>query len=189
MKPTITTTHYAKFVLAGLILLTACGCNAVISKRPVGEKSAKLTAKDWEGNWATTDGTMKLKVVDADKGMLKVFWIEDDDKGNPTMKTADVELRESGDWLFANVKDEDKGQIRGYVWGRIKNENRQIILWAPDDNRFKELVKAGVLPGKIDNDDVLLDELKPQHLKTITSGERGVLFEWDKPNVFVKVGN
>jgi hypothetical protein len=50
-------------------------------------------------------------------------------------------------------------------------------------------VKDGVFPGKIDGDDVILDELKPQHLKIITSGERGVLFEWDKPAVFVKVGN
>jgi hypothetical protein len=40
-----------------------------------------------------------------------------------------------------------------------------------------------------DGDDVILEELKPQHLKIITSGERGVLFEWDKPAVFVKVGN
>ena len=103
MKPMFRKTRSSKLILAGLILLTTCGCNAVISKRPVGEKPAKIVAKVWEGNWVTADGA--------------------------------------------------------------------------------------VFSGKLDGDDVILDELKPQHLKIITSGERGVLFDWDKPLVFVKVGN
>ena len=189
MKPILPKTRYSKLILAGLLLATTCGCSAVFSKRPVGEKPAKIVAKDWEGNWVTSDGAVKLKVVDADKGRLKISWLEDDEKGNTAIKMADVELWQSGDWLFASTKDENKGQSRGYVWGRIKNEDRQIIVWLPDDKLFKQLVKNGVLPGKIDGDDVLLDELKPQHLKIITSGERGVLFSWDKPAVFLKVGD
>jgi hypothetical protein len=190
VKLTRRKTRYARLALAGLILLTTCGCSAVYSKRPVGEKPAKIAAKDWEGNWVASDGgSLKVKVVDADKGILKLFWLDDDDKGNQMLKTADVELREYGEWLFASTKAEDKGQTKGYAWGRIKNEDRQIILWFPADKIFKGLVKDGVFPGKIDGDDVLLEELKPQHLKIITSGERGVLFEWDKPAVFVKVGN
>ena len=62
------------------------------------------------------------------------------------------------------------------------------MVWSPDETLFKQLMKAGVFPGKVDGDEVILDELKPQHLKIITSGERGVLFSWDKPTVFVKVG-
>ncbi len=190
LKLTVRKTPYVNLTLAGLILLMTCGCSPVFSKRPVGQKPAKIVARDWEGNWVASDGgSLKLKVVDADKGVLKLFWLDDDEKGNPVMKTADVELRESGEWLFASTKAEDKGQTRGFAWGRIKNEDRQIILWLPDDKIFKRLVKDGVFPGKLDGDDLILDELKPQHLKIITSGERGVLFEWDKPAVFVKVGN
>ncbi len=188
MKPSFSKTRHSKLILVGLLLATACGCSAVISKRPVGEKPAKIVAKDWEGDWVTTDGAVKIKVVDAEKGILKVFWLEDDKQGNPAMKTAQVELKESGDWLFANTKDEDSSKSRGYFWGRIKNEDRQIVVWFPDDKMFQQLVKDGVFPGKIEGDDVLLDELKPQHLKIITSGERGVLFSWDKPAVFVKIG-
>ena len=172
--------------LAGLLLATTCACNAVITKRPVGEKPARIVAKDWEGDWFTADGTAKVKVVDADKGILKIFWLEDDKQGKPAMKTADVELRESGDWLFASTREEEKG--RGYVWGRIRNEDRQIVLWLPADKVFKQLIKEGVFPGKVEGDDVLLDELQPQHLKLIMSGDRGILFDWDKPVVFVKVG-
>jgi len=180
-------THYATLAIAGVLLLTVCGCNPVISKRPVGEQPARIVAKEWEGHWVTTDGAAEIKVVDANKGVLKVFWLEDDNRGNPGMKTAEVELRESGGWLFASTLEPDKS--RGFVWARIKNENREIIIWSPDAKSFAHCVRDGVFPGKIAGDEVLLDDLKPQHLKIITSGERGVLFSWDEPTVFVKVGN
>lgn len=187
MQATITNIPRSKLPLAGLILLTICGCNPVISKRPVGEKPARIVAKEWEGNWVTTDGTVKVKVVDSEKGILKIAWSEDDRQGNPAFKTAEIEVRQSGGWLFANTREEDKG--RGYVWGRIRNEDGQIIVWSPDEKLFKQLVKEGVFPGKVAGDEVILDELKPQHLKIITSEQRGVLFSWDKPTVFVKIGN
>ena len=37
MNPILTKIRLSKLALAGLILLTTCGCNSVISKRPVGE--------------------------------------------------------------------------------------------------------------------------------------------------------
>lgn len=189
MNLTLPKTRNVKLILAGLVLLTTCGCNAVISKHAVGEKPATIVAKNWNGNWVTTDGAVTIKVADADKGILKVFWLEDDKQGNPAMKSAQVELKESGEWLFANAKEEDSSKSRGYLWGRIKNEDRQIIVWQPDDKAFGQLVKDGVFPGRIEGNDVILDELKPQHVKIITSGERGVLFTWDEPTFFVKVGN
>lgn len=187
MKSTLFKGSYSKLAIAGLLLATACGCSSVISKRPVGEKPARIVAKDWEGNWAGTDGAVNVKVVDAEKAILRVVWLEDDEQGKPTMKTADVELRESGEWFFVNTREEDKD--RGFIWARIKNEDRQIIVWPPDDKSFAQCVKDGVFPGRLDGNEVILDDLKPQHLKIITSGERGVLFAWDKPAVFVKVGN
>lgn len=175
-----------KVALAGVILLTAWGCSSVTSKRPVGEQPARIAANQWEGNWHTRDGAVRVKVIDVEKGILKAFWIEDDHKGNPLMRTAKIELRESGGWLFANTEDE-KGQ--GYVWGRIRNEDGQILVWAPDDRRFSKLISDGVFPGKVERNDVLLEALKPEHLKFITSGEKGILFQWDQPTIFVKAGN
>ena len=126
MQPTFTKIQHSRLAFVGMILLTTWGCNAVISKRlvgEVGERPAKVAAKEWEGNWVTADGAVKVKVVDADKGILKVAWLEDDKQGNSALKTADIEVRESGGWLFANTKEEDKG--RGYLWGRIRNEDGQ----------------------------------------------------------------
>lgn len=185
MKQTVLNTRCAKLIPFLLLVMFASGCTAVVSKRQVGEKAASLKANDWEGVWITSDGTAKVKVVDANKGLLKVFWL-DDEQGKTEMKTADVELRQSGDWLFANTKDE-KG--RGYVWGRIKNEDRQIILWIPDAEKFKQLVEGGTFHGKIENDGLILEELTSQDVNLITSGKQGILFQWDKPVVFVKTGN
>ena len=179
----------ARIWTIAVFLIGMCGCNAVFSKRPVGEKPAGIVAKDWEGNWQTPDGTVRIKVIDPGKGMLRALWIEDDKQGNPIMKTADVEIRQSGEWLFANTKDDDVSKNRGYFWGRIRNKDRQIIVWVPDEKAFVRLVKNGTLPGKIDGDDVILDELTSQHLKRIMSGDQGVLFAWDEPVVFVKQGN
>lgn len=184
----------AKLIVMAILLATASGCNAVLSKRPVGETPAMIIAKDWEGEWVTTDGSVKLTVIDADKGLLKAYWL-DDEKGKPMMQSADIELRESGEWMFASINekdtrtDGDKRVSKGYLWARVKNKDRQIIIWTPDDKAFTRLVTSGVFPGKInDGGSVILDELKPQHLKIITSGERGVLFEWDQPTVLMKVG-
>jgi hypothetical protein len=187
MKSTLLRTRYWKLAIAGLLLATVCGCSSVKSRRPIGEKPARIVAREWAGNWVTPDGSVEVKVIDAEKGMLKVFWLEDDNQGIPAMKIAEVELRESGEWLFANTREE--GKARGYLWGRIKNEDRQIIVWSPDDRLFAQYVRNGVFPGRLDGDEVILEELKPQHLKIVTSGEKGVLFSWDKPIVFIKVGN
>ena len=183
---TLTRVFHWKLTLLGLMLLTLSGCNAVISKRPVGEKPAVIAAKDWEGDWVTNDGTVKLKVLDPNKGIIRAAWLEDDNRGNPALKIAEIEVRNSGGWLFANTK-EDKG--RGYIWGRIQNEDRQIIVWSPDDRLFAKAIKDGILPGRVEGNDVFLDDLKPEHLKLITSTEKGVLFSWDKPSVFTKLSN
>lgn len=50
------------------------------------------------------------------------------------------------------------------------------MVWSPDDTLFKQLMKERVFPEKVDGDDVILEELKPQHLKIITSGERASCF-------------
>ena len=41
---------------------------------------------------------------------------------------------------------------------------------------------------KIDkNDDIFLDDLKPEHIQIITSESEGVLYEWDSPAVAIRI--
>ena len=96
-----------------------------------------------------------------------------------------VEIRESGEWLFANTKDEEGKE---YVWGRIKNEHGQILVWAPDIAAFRRLVEGGLLPGRLAGSSVVLGDLKPEQIKILTSGEGGTLYRWDEPVVLRKLG-
>ena len=185
MKPTLPKARYSKLAFVAL-LLAVSGCNQVICKRPVGEKPAKIVVAEWEGNWIGPDGAIAIKVVDAESATLKVVWLEDD-AGQPTMKTAAVELRESGDWLFANTLKDDEAS--GYLWARIKKENRQILLWEPDEKLFAKLVRAETLPGRVDQNNVILEELNSEYLNLITSGDHGVPFTWDQPLILVRALN
>lgn len=168
------------------LLLAATGCNPVLSKRPVGPKPARIVAAEWEGNWIGPDGGVTIKVVDADRAIVKVVWL-DDESGQPAMKTALVELRESGDWFFANTRAEGEGN--GYLWARVKKEKRQILIWEPDDKAFTKLVTDGVFPGRIDQKKVILEELDARKLSVLQSGNYGVPFKWGEPVILFRPPN
>jgi hypothetical protein len=86
-----------------------------------------------------------VRVIDAGKGVLEVAWLEKKLDGL-ALESYKVYLRESGDWLFGNLENPDRPQH--YLWGRVKREEGQLILWIPDLSKFTDLVKKGVLPGK-----------------------------------------
>ena len=93
-----------------------------------------------------------------------------------------MHLLESGDWIFASIPDKDN--LKRYLWGRIKQDGQQVVVWVPDSEKFQALVEEGKLPGKIEDSDVILGNLTSDHLKLITSETEGVLFEWDEPIIF-----
>jgi len=171
-----------------LILLAAC--SSVYSTNPVGEKPVQLDSGQWDGNWLGADGVMTIRVKDAEQGILQVAWIEDME-----LLQYQVQLLESGDWVFFNLREEDDDD--GYFWGRIKNDGDSIILWDPDIKKFRALVTKGVLPGEVKKtgknmeffSDVILGELTPAHLQVITSGDQGVLFNWDEPLLLIKLND
>ena len=177
--------------LAGIcifLIVAACACNPVISKKAVGEMPVKLIAAEWDGSWITPDGAVHFKVIDPEKGILNASWIEQE-QGRSTLKTATVELRTQGDWLFANMQEDNKGKSRGYLWARVKKESRQIIVWEPDRDQFAALIKQGIIAGKPDGSDLVMDGLEPNEVKAITDGKRGVPFKWDQPIIFTKAGD
>lgn len=171
------------------------GCSVVYTPKPIGEKPKNLTQEiaEWEGDWSNPEGdTFKIKVADPEKGILQVAGIETKDKGFE-LKKLTVYLRESGGWSFASVKNDEiegGGDARAkdlYVWARISRDGRQLIYWQPSGEKFTELVKNGLLPGKIEDKSVLLGELETKHMEAITSGSNGVLFDWETPTVLRKI--
>jgi hypothetical protein len=82
------------------------------------------------------------------------------------------------------VIDEGSGL---YTWVKVEKDGGQIVVWDPDLEKFRALVKEGKLPGKIDEKNVLLDALGPEHVQMVTSSEEGVLFDWQSPAVLIRV--
>ncbi len=97
-------------------------------------------------------------------------------------------LRDAGDWTFASFKPRGEEGEKQYAWARVRKEERQVILWRPNEDKFKVLVEEGRLPGMVDGSVVVLDTLAPDHLDLIRSETHGVLFVWDKPFVLLKAG-
>jgi hypothetical protein len=134
--------------LAVLVLLAASACNPVYSLQPVGDKVRSLGADkaEWEGTWVLDEGALVVAVTDADKGRLSIGWFE---KHGDKLEshTAEVELRTAGKWTFASVKDPDKAGR--YVFARVEKKERQLLLFAAENDAWAALVKAKKLPGTV----------------------------------------
>jgi len=181
-------------VLGGLFLLVAlCGCEAVYSKHPVGLEPVQISpemADKLEGIWAYHGpGAVTVRVADAENGILEIAWVEPGMDGLE-LRSAEVHLREANGWTFASVTGEDAPEDLKHMWGRIEGKrDRMIIVWAPDVDKFKELVKEGELPGEVDEGgDVVLGELEDEHYDIITD-EDSVVLDWEDPLVFIRVGD
>ena len=73
-----------------------------------------------------------------------------------------------------------------YLWARIEHGDDAIIAWAPDSVVFARLVEAGLLPGAVEEGNVVLGALKPEHYRIITTGSHGVVLDWEQPMVLYR---
>ena len=163
----------SRWLPLGLLIISAC--KPVYTTEPIGERVHSLHPENWDGTWIHSEGSFEVKVIDEERGLLRVAWI--DNAANTV---------ESGLWLFASMKDREKREY--YLWGRIKKRKDQIILWIPDTPKFARLVKEGLLPGTVQsNGEVILGQLTRDHLKTITSSKEGVLLAWESPVVLFRL--
>jgi hypothetical protein len=162
----------------------------VAGKGPIGEAPVLLNAKDWDGTWFNPGGDYcMMKVKNENEGIIRLAWIEDDKE--MTHKSSDVFIRKSGSWLFASIKEEDDKEAANnlYVWAIIKKSQKTIFIWLPNEERFKKLIEAKTLPGEVRKSMVMLGDLKPEHMKIITSEERNFLFDWENPLVLIKLSD
>ncbi len=170
---------------AVLLALTAAGCSNVYTTQPVGESPASLNAEDWDGQWFKEDGALTIKVMDEEKGILKVAWIEPEDD-DLKLESMDLYLLKAGEWMFANHRDNKDPAKPRWMWGRIELSGKRLIVWLPEVERFTPLITSGRLPGLVEGSDVFLGDLKPEHLEIIMSGAEGTLFDWEDPFVLTR---
>jgi hypothetical protein len=62
-------------------------------------------------------------------------------------------------------------------------------MWWPNQDRFRDAVTRGTLPGTIKEDhDVLLGDLSAEQLDLINSPEANLL-NWEHPMVFIRIAD
>jgi hypothetical protein len=177
-----------QFLVTGIAMLLT-GCSAVYTPVPIGDKPVDIEASqdEWNGTWICDDAAITATVIDGSNGVLRVGWIEEN-KGTLKLETALVMLRSASDCIFANLKMESDTNETRYIWARIKKTEREVVYWAPDVDKFAELVQNGTLPGCTGKYEIVLGELSTNHLALITSKTNGILFDWEDPMVLIKSG-
>ncbi len=160
-------------VLIGLLLLA--GCTSVTSRQPVGAQPVTLDPKVWNGTWTDDDeAVLFLWVKDATNGVLEVAGPNITETGI-TLEKFDVHIRKTGDWWWASFKEE---KAPAFTFVRVSEPGTYLLAWSPDPAAFVARIKAGLLKGELLKDtegkesgSVVLDELPPEHLRALESGE------------------
>jgi hypothetical protein len=180
MKLTTKTTLILTFAF-----LTAC--NAVYTTEPLGDKAVQLNPEEWQGTWLHHEMVLTTTVRDAQNGRLQVAWVERDEEG-AKLEVFEGSIRATGEWVFASLEEDNDGDPR-YLWLRIDRSAGHFTVWSPDPERFRSMVTDEKLPGTIDGDEnVVLGELKPEHLEMINSPSANLL-NWEEPDVFYRIGD
>ncbi len=171
------------FLILAIILLA--GCESVMTTQPMGEMVVELSPEQWQGTWLHHEVIVTTTVLDKDNGLLQASWIERQEDGN-SMEVAKGTVRATGDMTFFVARDENQKEL--FHWARVKKGDNYLIMWSPNVEQFKTLIKDGKLPGKVIEGSVVLDELKPEAIQMIDDPSVNLL-KWKEPDIFVRIGD
>jgi hypothetical protein len=201
-----------------LALLLLAGCNAVLVKEPMGDTVVMLDPATWQGTWASSDVVILTTVLDSEKGLLQAAWVERGAEGEgASFESVSGMVRQTGDVIFLSMENEPEAELGTtadpaagasaeqvpttpapatdaalapeYIWGRIENDGKRMILWWPDVEQFQRAVQDGRLPGTVtESEDVVLGPLDSAQLERINS-PAGNLLGWSEPAVFIRIGD
>ncbi len=194
-----------------LALAALTGCSSVKSLAPVGAKPAKIDAAEWVGDWApiSSEGigkrkeVLRIERIEGRGSELLVRAVEDEKVKPLTLILREMASSDGSEtWTVGNILEQEaesgdhppggEEKIKGpptYYWARVKKDGARILVWVPDSGAFSKLVRAGKLPGKLDEEDddtLLLDALSPAHESLIVDEAAG-LFSWSEPMVWTRL--
>jgi hypothetical protein len=187
---------YRAILLLSLLWLTAC--ESVFVEQPLGEEVVVLEEALWQGQWTNGEIVITTTVIDAEKGILQAAWLERGQQG-AEMEMATGYVRKTGELVYLNLPNYDGEEATGqdsespmkpsYHWARLAMDEHRALLWWPSQQRFRDAVTAGKLPGTIKEDqDVLLGELSAGQLEMINAPEANLL-NWTEPLVLVRIAD
>ena len=183
------------FFLISLFLLLG-GCSSVTTNNIIGTNPLVLTEEKWNGTWLHGNGTVTFKVLDSEKGLLQLVWL-DDKNGKYVANAMTVQIMEGMEWNYLNVieSEERKKHPDSYLWGRVKKERNILYFWYPKVEHFKIAVNENLIKGWTLTDDkgnsydesgVELSDSSGNIIALVEANE-AKYFEWDSPIVLIKL--
>ncbi|MGD0021284.1 MAG: hypothetical protein ABSC54_03180, partial [Smithellaceae bacterium] len=175
-----------------LVLAVLMGC-PVVSKNIVGLEDCKLDAQKINGTWINDEGAILVKATDPEKGIIKIFFLEDKEK----TETLIIKIMKGNSWLYFNILPE-KDSKDDYIWGRFQLKDNKLIFWHPSNEAFTKAIKERRIKGTIekkkqedgklsfDTSTVILTDSAKNIINLIESSD-GSFFLWDEPIVFIKL--
>ncbi len=179
-------------LLLVLILAVLMGC-PVVSKNIVGLEDYKLDAQKINGTWINDEGAILIKAIDPEKGIIKIFFLEDKEKTETLM----MKVMKGNSWLYFNILPE-KDSKDDYIWGRFQLKDNKLIFWHPSNEAFTKAIKERKIKGTIekkkqengklsfDTSTVTLTDSAKNIINLVESSD-GSFFHWDEPVVFIKL--
>ena len=165
-------------------LCLLAGCVTTFSAEPLGEAIAILKPDEWNGVWMDKDGKLaRALVVDPADGKLLLVenWKDCSRKTTATDTDRVLQLRQSGSWYFQNPTEKE---VLYDVWLAFRRDREALYVCVIDEERVRELVVNGVLPGFTYEGDVVIWPLSKDQYRALLSDARPA-FRCDLPAVDV----
>jgi len=145
--------------------------SAILSKQPFGEV-AVLKPEEWNGVWIYEGAELyRLAVIDADKGVLGGR-----DACDPSSPHKQLNLRQSGPWYTEStpgLQGVPESMVGLYAITHLSFRDGNVLFsYEVDAKRIRALVEQGALPGRIENNDVILGTLTAQHYRVLFPDNR-----------------
>ncbi len=172
-------------ILFSFLTLFLSGCGEVLLNKPLDIEPVQFPEK-FSGIWTQTLGNdsqkIEITVLDAKSGKIKMTPADKTSKEKPIF----AQLKEHNDNVYANFSESEKGDS-DYHWALVGGMDEAIVCYIPDIQKFKSLVEKEILPGKIvNNDKIILHDIKSEHLNILESQEHGFPYHWKHPVIFIK---
>jgi len=183
----------AKRLFLILVLSLLMGC-PVVSKNIVGLQEFKIDAQKIDGTWISDEGAILIKTIDAEKGIIKITFLEDREK----LESVKIKIMKGKSWLYFNILPEKESKDKDYMWGRFQLGENRIIFWHTASQAFTKAIEQRKIDGVIKKENqedaklslttstTILTDSAENIINLVETSDK-CFFSWDEPVFFIKL--
>jgi len=179
------------FLILALSLLMGC---PVVSKNVVGLQEFKIDAQKVDGTWISDEGAILIKAIDAEKGVIKITFLEDREK----LESVKIKIMKGKLWFYFNILPEKESKDNDYMWGRFQLGENRIIFWHTASQAFTKAIEQRKIQGFIKKEKqedekisfttstAILTDSAENIINLVETSDKS-FFSWDEPVFFIKL--